>query len=322
MSLPSRRRSGPDIRRGIFDRVLHYVVVARHIGRNYRHRASACGHGHRARRVETVADVAQLTDDATAFLIPFDTPLLIADAPHYHRGVVAVAVNHPAQLAGDVDCFFSCLIALRVDEDGVESPSLIVGGGDSIESVGYAPADGDSRIRAVDKGCRDGVVGYVAGCFAVEPCVAVDASAFIEPSFFESGIRTDGNHIVTAPVDIRCDVVGLLCVAARFASEIEAVEPHPAVAEYSVENERQTHHGVLGGHGKYLAIPPDGSFGIFVADGIVAVAVACLACKWQVGHKVMREVDFGPCRVVELHGIRTYVVDRCSFCKVVEIFSA
>ncbi len=81
-----------------FDGVLKYVVITGNVGGNYGGGAAAGGYRHRARRVEAVADVAQLSDDALAEVVPLNAPLFVADAPKNHRGVVAVAVDHRLQL--------------------------------------------------------------------------------------------------------------------------------------------------------------------------------------------------------------------------------
>ena len=189
-----------------------------------------------------------------------------------------------------------------------------------MELVGHATADFDfgSGTGSIDR--SNGVGVDVARFADVEPGMAVDAAAFIEPAFLQSGVGADGYYIVTAEIDIGGHVVALSDISARLAAEIESIEPDFAVAENAVEHERNAFGRVGSRHGEHFAVPADRRSGIFIAHGLITVAVACILFKRKVDHEVEGEVDADPCRIVEFHGVRPHVMDRGCFGQIVEIF--
>ena len=152
-----------------------------------------------------------------------------------------------------------------------------------------------------------------------EPCVAIDAAPFVKPPLFKRGVGAHGYHVVAPEVDVGRHVVGLFGIAARLASQIEAVEKHPAVSENSVEAQRDASVGVGRVDGHNGAIPPDGGGGITVADGLVAVRVGGHRVVGQHPDEIVGQRDARPCRVGKLARVRPRVVYRVGLCQIVEI---
>ena len=83
----------------LVDRILHHIVIPGHVGTGEYGRPSGSGYCHKSRGVKPVAVLSQLCHYAAATVVPFHGPLLVADTPQNHRGVVAVAKHHSFKLS-------------------------------------------------------------------------------------------------------------------------------------------------------------------------------------------------------------------------------
>ena len=156
----------------------------------------------------------------------------------------------------------------------------------------------------------------------VEPDVAIDACTLVEPTFFQGGIGTDAHQVVAAVVQVFADVIHLRGIAAGLAAQVEAVDPHAGIAEDAVELQIDVLAQVFLRHGEGLAVPADAGLGIFITDGLVAVAVAGFAGKGEVHHPVVGQVYRLPCRSIKFLGVRPGVVDGRRLGEVIEILGS
>ena len=78
--------------------VLQDVVIASHIHRFHDGRSATRGGAGQTRGIETMAELAHGCSDATAEVVPFDAPFLVADTPENNAWMVAVAMNHRSEL--------------------------------------------------------------------------------------------------------------------------------------------------------------------------------------------------------------------------------
>ena len=155
-----------------------------------------------------------------------------------------------------------------------------------------------------------------------QPRITVNACPFIEPTFLQCGVGPHTDQVVASVVHIFGHVVILGGVAAGLRAEIEPVEPNPGVAENAVEPQGDMLAQVLSGNADGFPVPPHAGRGIFVAYGLIAMRVACLAGIRQRGHPVVGQAHLLPRRVVELLRIGSLVVYRVGLRQIIEIFGA
>ena len=108
-----------------------------------------------------------------------------------------------------------------------------------------------------------------------QPCIAIDTSSLIKPAFFECGIGTDANQVVAAVVYIFRHVIHLRGIAAGLGAHVKAIEPNAGIAEDAVELQGNMLAKVIGRDINSLPIPSHTRFRIFIANGLVAMRVAC-----------------------------------------------
>ena len=156
----------------------------------------------------------------------------------------------------------------------------------------------------------------------LQPNVAVDAGPFVEPPFFQRGIRPHAHHVPAAVIQVIAYLVFLPQVSARLAAAIESVYPHPRIAENAVETQDDTTAVVFLRHEEFLPVPTHAGFGVLPSNCLVTVAVARLRGERQVHDPIVGQCNFLPQRVFEVHGIRTGVVNRSRLGEIIEILGA
>ena len=156
----------------------------------------------------------------------------------------------------------------------------------------------------------------------LQPYVPVDAGAFIEPAFFQGGIGPYGEEVLAAVIDVLGEVVDLCGIAAGLVAQVEAVKPDAGVAEDAVKAYPDVFAFVFGWNGEGFAVPAYTGFGVFVADGLVAVAVACLSGKGKVYRPVVGKVYGLPAFGAECRAVRPGVMDGGCLGEVVEVLGS
>src|SRR6185437_17085744 len=112
---------------------------------------------------------------------------------------------------------------------------------------------------------------HVDGIRLLEPNVAIDAGALVEPSFAPGGIDAHDEHVRSAVGDEIRDVEPKRGIAAHVAAQQVAVEGDEAVAEDAVELDCDASAGVGRGDLEGTAIPADARGRIVAAERFAAV---------------------------------------------------
>ncbi len=149
----------------------------------------------------------------------------------------------------------------------------------------------------------------------VQPDVAIDAGAFVEPALAQRGIDAHGDDIGRrVRVQEVGDVDGKRRITAFVATDDIAVDHDDTGAEHAVEFQADATAHIGGIERKGLAVPTDAGFRIVAAQGLVAMvggivpddAVVVghqrdvLMHEGQFDRPVVRQVDQSPRRIVEL----------------------
>ena len=163
---------------------------------------------------------------------------------------------------------------------------------------------------------------YVNGCRAVQPHMAINAGTLVEPTLFERSVHAHTDEIRVTVVQVFGDVERLRDVATLFTTEIKTVHPDTGIAEDAVELQLEVLAQVGFVDGEHLTIPAHRCCGILPAHSLIAVAVAGLTGEGQPDHPIMRKVDSLPARCIELHAVRSCIVNACSLREVVKILCA
>ena len=239
----------------------------------------------------------------------------LAEADGGRRGQLVLAGNGVMGLAGRAH-----RAALGVEQRVAQREVAFLSG-----IVAYAGLDGQRGLRVgfLQVGIDEGAEGlHVHGLRAVEPHVAIDAGTLVEPTLLERCIDAHAHQVRVAVVQVFGHVIHLRNVAALLATQVEAVHPDAGVAEDAVELQFEVLAEVVLGDGERLAIPAHRRLGILPAHGLVAVAVAGLACKGQPYHPVVRQVDRLPARSIKLQTVRPGVVNAVGLREVVKVLGA
>ena len=170
-----------------------------------------------------------------------------------------------------------------------------------------------------DKGSKR---GHADCCRLQEPCVAIDASPFVEPPLLQRSISPDAQQVVTTIVHILRHVVNLCGIATGLCAHIEAIEPHTGIAKYAVQLYTDVLAQILSRNLYHLAIPAHAAVRILPTYRLVSVRVAGLTSIRQRRSPVVGHTDCLPRRVVELLGIGAFVMDAVGLGQVVEVLSA
>ena len=117
------------------------------------------------------------------------------------------------------------------------------------------------------------------------------------------------NEVLTAIVQVLGNIIILRSISARLVAEIEAVHPHPRVAEDAVELKPDMPSVILCGDIESLAVPAHTCLRILESYSLVAMAVACLSGIREIHDPIMRKVYGSPVRSIEFRGIRAFIVD-------------
>ena len=152
--------------------------------------------------------------------------------------------------------------------------------------------------------------------------MSVYSRSFIEPSFFEGGICPYADQVLFSIVEVLRDIICLCSISALLVTQIKAVDPYLCVTEYAVELQPDMLAIIFGRYSEDLSVPAHAGLGIFISYLFVTMAVAGFFGKRKIHHPIVRKIDSLPCRGVELHHIRSFVMDGRSLGEVVEIFGS
>lgn len=105
----------------------------------------------------------------------------------------------------------------------------------------------------------------------VQPQMAVDAGAFVEPAFAQRGIHAHGDEVGLAVVEHFAEIDLEAAIAAGVAPDDVAVAEHDAVAEHTVEHQADAPAQIACGNLQRAPIPAHAGFRKAGAQRLVAV---------------------------------------------------
>ena len=156
----------------------------------------------------------------------------------------------------------------------------------------------------------------------VQPHMPVYSGTLIKPSFFESSVSAHADQVIFSIIEIFGNIIRLCCISALFMSQIESIDPYLRITENSVELQPDMLSVIFSRNIEDLSIPADTGLRIFITHLLVSVAMAGFFSKRKVHDPVVRQVHLLPSGSIELHHIRTFIVDGGSLCKVIEVFGS
>ena len=158
-------------------------------------------------------------------------------------------------------------------------------------------ADGDIVFKFA--GNKDAIRGDGYGGGFIQPDMAVDAGAFVEPAFELGGVDFQGNGVGTVEADDVGDIGAEGGVPAFVAGDDPAVDPDSGVAVGPVELEPDAFADVGGGEGEGAAVPANGVALKAGADGFETVAAIGVAVEGEFNGPVVGQIQRTPGLVVE-----------------------
>ena len=166
--------------------------------------------------------------------------------------------------------------------------------------------------------------GDVQGMGFLQPHMAVDSGAFIEPSLLERSVAAHADEIgllrLVAEQKIVGDVVVLVYVSAGLHAHEKAVHPDLRVAEYSVKLYAEMLALVFLREIEGLPVPAHTGLREFPADLLVSVAVARIPAVGKVHNPVVGKIHGLPPLVrIEAYGVRAFIVNGIGLGQIVEI---
>ena len=154
-----------------------------------------------------------------------------------------------------------------------------------------------SRARGGGAADERAPVRHVKRRGLLEPDVAIDPGAFVEPAFVLGCVHAHDERILAAVGQQIRHVEPERHVAAQVAAHEVAVEDHDAIAEDAVELDRDAAARVGPGDEERPAVPADARVGERAAERLRAVAVeTAILVEGQIDRPVVRQIDGGPGR--------------------------
>jgi hypothetical protein len=146
--------------------------------------------------------------------------------------------------------------------------------------------------------------GNVEVIITIQPRMAINARAFIEPALILTGIGPDDDDVFFIEPDKISDIIGGSAITAEMTAEITVIDPYFTVPEDPIKLDDKTLPGIGSIHGKCLAVPANTVLREEAAHRTVSVRIEVAIGYVNEGERngpVVRELNGGPAPVIEIH---------------------